>query len=143
MARAVQLTLTRLMAAIQDFIVYRGARGKGASGRLMSLFHRQFREVAQVRYVHGREAELHSILADYFCGKYHVGKPYSHPEPDRFRDPFPDDRLLPANTLFNGEGKYRVPNARRVSELVYQLMGSNRLREAIEEVCAMWEVWCV
>lgn len=143
-ARIPPLMLTRLMAAIDKFIVFRGGRGKGATGRLISLFHRQFREVAHARYVSGitgREVELHSILADYFSGKHHAGKPYSHPNQERFPEEFSDDRLLPASGLFIGEGEHRLPNARRAGELVYHLIRSTRLEEAAKEVygfvCAM------
>ena len=108
-ARAPPLTLTRLMADIRAYIVYRGGRGKGALGRLMSLFHRQFREVAHDRYVKGREVELHSNLADFFSGKYHAGKPYRHPKPEMFPDPCPDDRLLPGNALFVGKQAQGLP----------------------------------
>lgn len=67
------------MAAIETFIVYRGGRGKSTGSRLISLFHRQFREVARDRYVKGREVELHSVLADYFSGTHagEQGKPYA------------------------------------------------------------------
>ena len=61
-----------------------------------------------------------------------------HPNPAKFPEKFPADRLLPHNGLFIGEGKHRKPNARRASELVFQLIRSARLKEAAAEV----RPWC-
>ncbi|XP_048579889.1 NACHT domain- and WD repeat-containing protein 1 isoform X2 [Nematostella vectensis] len=63
------LLLARLQHDLGPFLVERGAFGVS----LMALYHRQFWEVAQTRYLSGDNYKyIYSAIASYFSGAYHV-----------------------------------------------------------------------
>jgi hypothetical protein len=142
------LLITRLLTDLAPFLT---RRGDGSGSELVSWYHRQFWEAAEVRLFATEKGEAikqqrHKELADYFEGTWAgICKPYSEKLKERVQRPasFPGEAAAERNVphqplvlegdLFDPNSKYTL-NTRRIHELVYHLIASKQVDRAVREL---------
>ncbi|XP_077984832.1 NACHT domain- and WD repeat-containing protein 1-like [Glandiceps talaboti] len=121
------LLWVRIRAELSSYLVDRGADGV----RVISWYHRQFKEAAQQRYLPDQKTRqlLHANIADFFLGIWSDGK--KKPYTTRGGKKGESDRLVASQPLVFGEASY---NLRKLSELPFHLMQSEQLQSLKDNV---------
>lgn len=125
----------RIRSDIGDYLIERGAD----DARVVYWYHRQFIEVATLRYLGLSKEEIHSMLAEFFSGKWSNGaaKPYV----DKEGHTLLKDRLVAAQPLVfhseNAEGT--IFNLRKLNELPFHLLHSGDLKRLKEVTLCNFE----
>ncbi|XP_075928237.1 NACHT domain- and WD repeat-containing protein 1, partial [Petromyzon marinus] len=127
MVRLPPLLWTRLRHDLADYLVDRQADGH----TVIALYHRQFVEAVQERYLQGEERRLlHQTLADYFGGSWAGGRRKTIHLSQR-GEVLHADRKVAAQPLRFGEDKV---NLRKLSELPFHLAHAGRHQQLREEI---------
>ena len=118
--------------------------------RVFFWYHRQFIETARKRYLSdaGFKAEIHSLMADYYLGKwFRVKKPfkYTAEQMKRVGASSPDseaDRRIAAQPLMFSQDADKIIryNKRKLSKLPYHLYKANRQSE-LRSLCLLNFEW--
>ncbi|XP_043946656.1 NACHT domain- and WD repeat-containing protein 1 [Protopterus annectens] len=121
------LLWTRLRFDLGEYLVERQADGVTVLG----LYHRQFIEVVQDRYLVAEEkSKCHFILADFFKGTWSQGAKKAITLPFLKQSFEADRKVAPQPLWFSND----IVNMRKLSEFPYHLLNSNRIDELKREV---------
>eukprot|EP00002_Diphylleia_rotans_P009411 TRINITY_DN1958_c0_g1_i3.p1 TRINITY_DN1958_c0_g1~~TRINITY_DN1958_c0_g1_i3.p1 ORF type:complete len:2140 (+),score=447.96 TRINITY_DN1958_c0_g1_i3:52-6471(+) len=117
------MVLSRFKAALGDYLVERGANGV----TVLSLYHRQFIEAAERRYLADASVrkEMHEALLLYFSGKL----AQLHPERNISSQP------LYFETSARNSQKTRLVNKQRITELPYALIKAGKVPDLAIMLC--------
>ncbi|XP_066285694.1 NACHT domain- and WD repeat-containing protein 1-like [Branchiostoma lanceolatum] len=122
LVRIPPLIVTRLKYDIMEYLAERQADGK----RVLQLFHRQFIECAQERYLAGDNSKArHHVLADFFLGTWSNGrKKEITMEVNGKQEYYNADRNVVPQPL-----KYddNVFNRRKLNEVTFHLLHASRM----------------
>ena len=126
----------RVRSDLGDYLVERGSDG----ARVSFWYHRQFIEVSHERYLQDQQesVKVHSNMAEYFQGTWSDGKkkPFvnkqgEHLEMDRF--------VAQQPLMYDPNKENTVFNKRKLAELPYHLVKSERLNELKETVLCNYD----
>ena len=126
----------RVRSDLGDYLVDRGSDG----ARVSFWYHRQFIEVSHERYLQDQQesVKVHSNMAEYFQGTWSDGKkkPFvnkqgEHLEMDRF--------VAQQPLMYDPNEDSIVFNKRKLTELPYHLIKSERLNELKETVLCNYD----
>ena len=126
----------RVRSDLGDYLVERGSDG----ARVSFWYHRQFIEVSHERYLQDQQesVKVHSNMAEYFQGTWSNGKkkPFvnkqgEHLEMDRF--------VAQQPLMYDPNEDSIVFNKRKLAELPYHLVKSERLNELKETVLCNYD----
>ena len=119
--------------------------------RVFFWYHRQFFETAKKRYLQdpSLKVEIHSLMADYYLGKWHgVKKPfkYTPAQMKKVEASSPDceaDRRIAAQPIIfsqDADGKNIRYNKRKLNKLPFHLYKANRQKE-LRAICLLNYTW--
>ncbi|KAI8511559.1 NACHT domain- and WD repeat-containing protein 1 [Branchiostoma belcheri] len=121
------LIVTRLKYDIMEYLAERQADGK----RVLQLFHRQFIECAQERYLAGDNSQArHHILADFFLGTWSNGRRKEITmDVNGKREYYNADRnVVPQPDKYDDN----VFNRRKLNEVTFHLLHAGRMDDIFE-----------
>ncbi|CAH1266034.1 NWD1 [Branchiostoma lanceolatum] len=127
LVRIPPLIVTRLKYDIMEYLAERQADGK----RVLQLFHRQFIECAQERYLSGDNSRArHHVLVDFFLGTWSNGrKKEITMEVNGKKEYYNADRSVVPQPM-----KYddNVFNRRKLNEVTFHLLHAGRMDDIFE-----------
>ncbi|XP_015220730.2 NACHT domain- and WD repeat-containing protein 1 [Lepisosteus oculatus] len=129
------LLWTRLRHDLAEYLVERQSDGT----RVLGLYHRQFIEMVQKRYLSAeRRSQSHSILSEFFLGTWSQGnrKPVLLPS---LKTSLSADRKVAPQPLWFTK---HVANRRKLQELPYHLLHAGRWEELRQEVIGNTDWLC-
>ncbi|XP_066285006.1 NACHT domain- and WD repeat-containing protein 1-like isoform X3 [Branchiostoma lanceolatum] len=127
LVRIPPLIVTRLKYDIMEYLAERQADGK----RVLQLFHRQFIECAQERYLAGDDRKArHHVLADFFLGTWSNGrKKEITMDVNGKKEYYNADRnVVPQPMKYDDN----VFNRRKLNEVTFHLLHAGRMDDIFE-----------
>eukprot|EP00058_Branchiostoma_floridae_P009028 XP_002594516.1 hypothetical protein BRAFLDRAFT_124973 [Branchiostoma floridae] len=127
LVRIPPLIVTRLKYDIMEYLAERQADGK----RVLQLFHRQFIECAQERYLAGDNSRArHQILADFFLGTWSNGRRKEITMDVNGKQEYynADRNVVPQPMKYDDN----VFNRRKLNEVTFHLLHAGRMDDIFE-----------
>ncbi|XP_035677087.1 LOW QUALITY PROTEIN: NACHT domain- and WD repeat-containing protein 1-like [Branchiostoma floridae] len=127
LVRIPPLIVTRLKYDIMEYLAERQADGK----RVLQLFHRQFIECAQERYLAGdNNRARHHILADFFLGTWSYGRRKEITMDVNGKQEYynADRNVVPQPMKYDDN----VFNRRKLNEVTFHLLHAGRMDDIFE-----------
>ncbi|KAJ8408417.1 hypothetical protein AAFF_G00258310 [Aldrovandia affinis] len=135
LVRLPPLLWSRLRHDLGEYLVERQTHGVSVLG----LYHRQFTEMVQERYLSPEvKAKSHNLLADFFLGLWSQGR-LKPVDLSSLKTKLNADRKVSPQPLWFAPG---VANSRKLRELPYHLIQTGRFQELQQEVIGSADWLC-